>query len=120
MKTTRDQFELFKKECQKWINFFGLHGWAAYYRHILLEPDVGAMCEPNMNQRLVCFSLNLEPDTDSIDIKKMAFHEVDELRFTRIEELAKIRYISEGELREEVHNLIRQDENLFYHGSKRR
>lgn len=33
MKTTKKQFELFKKECRKWIDRFELNGWEINFTH---------------------------------------------------------------------------------------
>lgn len=112
MRTTPKDFERFIAECKKWINFWGLHSWRVAYRHKNLPEDNGN-AEWDRSGRVAV--IRLSKDVDSREQLKMtAFHEVDELRYSRIRDLAMTRFCTEQDIDEAIHELIRQDENLIY------
>ena len=114
-KTTAKHFEIFKVECQKWIEIFGLKGWRFHYDHKKLD-NAWARAIFNMNGRNATLQLNIEwgESVDIRDIKMSAFHEVCEVLFCRLKLIGESRYIQEDELQEEVHNLIRTFENVLW------
>jgi hypothetical protein len=112
MKTTPKDFQTFIKECQRWIGFWGLHSWRVAYRHRNLPEDNG---DADWNRPGRVAVIRLSKDVDSKDQLKMtAFHEIDELRFSRIRDLAMDRFCTSKDIDEAIHELIRQDENLIY------
>lgn len=116
--TTKVDFELFKKECEKWIEVFGLKGWSVVYCHDEKKCDNYAEVWYNLKARCATITLikkwgNLFTGKD-FQIKQSAFHEARELFYARINLLAKARYVTEYEIDEEIHNLIRNDENLIF------
>ena len=119
-KTTKRQFELFKKECQKWIKFFGLSEWDVYhsYEHM----DNAATCASKNMDSLAVFALTTDLGKDILpefgtdrNIRKMAFHEVCELMFARYDLLATRRFdVTEEMLTQERHQIIARLENSVF------
>lgn len=120
MKTTKKDFELFVSECKKWIERFGLKGWAVYYDHADTKNDfANVLVSDGLDDRVVTLTFNTNwqdyPDrTKEEQIKKTAFHEIREIFYWRIRFIAGARYVQPEEIREEIHNLIRIDENTIF------
>lgn len=120
-KTNARDFEIFVKECKKWIEIYGLKGWSVYYFHEhnnKIENALASIRFGSLDGRVA--SIFLEPDwqdnrVTSYQLRKSAFHEVGELLFARIGYLASYRYLRSGdEIEEETHNLIRILENVLW------
>jgi len=118
MKTTKRHFEIFKKECEKWIKVFGLLGHRFYYCHEDIEGRQLAYCiyPDNHEDRVFTLglSVNLDCDYSMVDIKRSAFHEVMEAFLYRIQNIARCRWGNGYELEDEVHNIIRTMEKAVY------
>ena len=77
-KTTKKDFEVFKKECWKWIDYFGLKGWDYNFTHgESLEGSVASYTLQYAG-RLVSFYLadDILQKISRRDIQQYAFHEV--------------------------------------------
>lgn len=109
-------FELFKTECLKWIEIFGLKGWKVGFEHKETNDAYAHVKVDGIVDRFVIFVLNSKPDETDLhyDVKKTAFHEVCELLLWRMEYIGTCRYVQPEELPEERHNIIRILENSFY------
>ena len=122
MKTTKHHFEIFQRECEKWIMRFGLLGWRFYYQHKDIEERQLAYClypdDPQDRVFTLGLTLNLEGDYPMIDIKRTAFHEVMEAFLYKMKYLAQARYVQPEEIHEETHNLVRTLENVVWQGEK--
>lgn len=119
-KTTKVHFELFKKECEFWINYFGLKGWRVEYFHRKLD-DARAECGWSVSGRIATISLStewMEVDGTIITeerIRVSAFHEVCELLLARFTMMAKNRIANHDDsVNEESHNIIRILENTIF------
>ena len=117
---TKENFELFKKECTKWINYFGLKDWQVHYTHAKIERS-RAQCCFNCVGRIATMTLNTKWDEINKDfvndnnIKKTAFHEVCELMLGRLNDMVSQRYeLSELDVEEEIHRIIRILENTVF------
>lgn len=120
MKTTKKQYEIFKTECQKWIDYFGLKNWQVYYRHTKIE---GARAQASFNcvGGIVTLTLNTDWNELSRDfvcdenVRKSAFHEVCEIMFGRMDDMVGQRFgLIEEDVTEEIHRLIRILENTIF------
>ena len=119
-RTTKPQFELFKKECQFWLDFFGLKGWCVEYGHEKYD-EGRASCGWKISGRIAYIRLSTdweeyrkEPISEK-EIRRCAFHEVCELFLSRITMMAKNRIANQEDLvEEETHNLIRVLENTIF------
>lgn len=122
MKTTSKHFEIFKSECEKWIEIMGLLGHRFYFMHNDDNNDALAWCVYPDNHEDRAFTLGLTKtlrkdrinDFSLLDIKRSAFHEVMEAFLYRIRNLSMCRFISPEEVDDEVHNIIRTLENVLY------
>jgi hypothetical protein len=119
MKTTHKQFEMFKKECQKWVNRFGIFGWRFYYIHENYDDSgdrIAYIVWPNNIEDRV-FTVGLSVDISDItdrDIRCSAFHEVMEAFLYRLQVLAKSRTTFDSDVTEEIHHLIRTLETVIF------
>lgn len=118
MKTTKKDFELFKKECRKWIKVFGLKDWEINFEHVPVQSGIGEHIFDS-NNRWAYIKLATDwgnTEISSCEVKRTAFHETVELWLGRIRILAKIRYVREDEIDEEIHALVRTLENVIFDG----
>jgi len=118
MKTTQKHFEIFQKECRKWIEIFGLYGHRFYFQHEDIEGRQLAYCiYPDAQEDRVFtlgLTVNLDRGYSMIDIKRSAFHEVMEAFLYRIHNLARSRYVQPEEIDDEIHNIVRTLEVAVY------
>lgn len=116
MKTTKQHFELFKKECQKWIEFFGLKDWDVWCVHENVEGNLGSIVYDLLDKQA---TINLATDwgmtkPTTLEIRKTAFHEVCELLLARLGIYGKARFIKEVDFTEATHDIIRRLENSVF------
>ena len=114
MKTTKKQFTLFKREIKSNIKLYGLMDWDVIIEHVQAGARSIATTVPELESRIVVFSLNTNILMDSAltdkDIKEVALHEVLELRFTKLEDM--VCKSMKTAAREEVHALIQTFINI--------
>jgi len=120
MKTTKKQFEIFKNECKKWIDYFGLKNWQFYYRHTKVE-EGRAQANFDCVNGIATLTLSTywnELSSDFLNdktVRRVAFHEVCEVMFGRINDMVGQRYgLIEEDITEEIHRLIRILENTMF------
>lgn len=114
--TTKEDFELFKKCIRYWIKHFGLYGWDVHLDH-QTDKDSLAYTSYNVPNRSVTIVLSKDwscTKVTDIQIDKTAFHEIGELLMMRLRFIAEARFISEEEVEEEVHNIIRILERVIW------
>ena len=116
-KTSKSDFEVFKKKCKKWIEFFGLKGWEIDFAHKDMGDSLACCSMGALENRSVTIILStkwdIRPSVKELGIT--AFHEVCELLLMRLRVLCTYRYTTELEIKEEIHTLIRTLENVLYH-----
>jgi len=117
--TTKEQFELFKSECKKWIKELGLIGWDVSFKHDGEKNDRGWLgwCSTNCVGRSATIGLCKDwkgVEIDDYQVKRTAFHEVCELLMSRFDTIARTRIIGPDEIDEERHNIIRIMENMIW------
>lgn len=120
--TTPKHFEIFKRECQKWIKVFGLSRWEFSFFHCETDRHL-AWSTINWEAHYVAFHLNKtwrwkdQPPT-SREVKKSAFHEVCEVLLFPIRYLGECRYLSESEMDPAVHEVIHVLEDVVWEDGK--
>lgn len=119
-KTTKKHFEIFKKECAKWIDYFGLKDWEISYWHKQSEDHLAYIKYDPVNGWAI---IGLSTDWDSIEptiieVKSSAFHEVAELLLGRLVRCAERRSTTIREIEEATHGIIRRMENSVFKGLK--
>jgi len=113
-KTTKKDFQEFKKECEYWIKYFRISGWEIHFIHSS-DPDGRACCFWDEPGRISTISLNLSWSMTPVknEIKRTAFHEVCELLLARLQnqamEIKAKLYVSET-----AHEIIRVLENSIF------
>ena len=118
MKTTRANFTLFKKECKKYIDLFGLNNWEVIYRHEALG-DARATCTFDSVGKVVVLSLTTDFDKVEdleFEIKKCAYHECLELLLAPLCDMASSRDWNFDNWMSESHSIIRTLENVYFKG----
>lgn len=116
-KTSKKDFELYKKECLKWIKVFGLLDWEPYFDHNEKVTESTARCSFNHESKNVTFTLFQDWEGEIIScetINMCAFHEVMELLLCKMTSLCHERFITENEIQEATHAIIRRLENVVY------
>jgi len=120
MKITEDQFEIFKQECAKWVDFFGLKNWQIHYLFKQIQNNraevtydiVGGIATITLNKSWVEMDPSLVNDRA---IKKTAFHEICELFLCRLGYMVNQRYgLIYPDVEEEIHKIIRTLENVVW------
>jgi len=109
-------FILFKSECQRWIDYFGLKEFAVHYSYESLK-DAFARITYDVPSRTCVCKLNSDTDeanTNGRDIPKHAFHEVVHLLIAKLVNCAECRYVSYEEISAEEESIIRILENTVY------
>ena len=100
MKTTKANFDLFKKECQKWEKLFNLDGWKINYYWKKYEPDdsIGRV-KIGVLSRSIAVILNIEVDDElPIDIPLTAKHEMIHCLLGAFSELSWQRFVTLDEV----------------------
>jgi hypothetical protein len=116
IETTDDDFMLFKEECERWIEIYGLKHWDVYFRHEECEGVYG-QCESNLTGRVVTIRFaKMWPQRDYSpeNIRGTAFHEATELLLAPADALANCRYTLQEELSGAFHSIVRTLEYVLY------
>lgn len=114
--TTNKDFTLFKRECRKWINFFGLKEWHITYEHCDMK-DANASVNWSVSACTARVKLAYSWDKEvynNDEIKKSAFHEICHLLLARMFAICNARYVTYDELEESNHQVIRVLENTVF------
>ena len=110
MKTNKKHFEIFKKECRKWIDRFELNSWRVDFEHIYINDHVYADCSASLVDHVATIRLNTGGYDASISvdiIKDSAKHEVLHLLVSRVSINGYTRFINRDEMVEGEEELVR-------------
>jgi hypothetical protein len=113
---TEKWFNVFRDEFTKWVHYYGIKGWEFHFIHADVE-DARASVSTDQESRLALVTLStkwsgMEPN--DFEIRKCAFHEATELFLAKINFIARSRYTTDSEIEEEIHNIIRILENVWW------
>lgn len=115
MKTSKKDFELFKQECQKWIDYFGLKDWYVIYKHDYCTLE-RANAEFYANSQDCVIEIILGKDvSDNYNVSVCAFHEVVEgMLLGRLSSLTDSRFnVTPNVVEKEMHHIVRVLENTI-------
>jgi hypothetical protein len=121
--TTKKQFEVFKKEAEKWVDYFGLSGWEINFGHENIDNEACSNLEIRITHRLAVIILEKSwSNNDAVkptvyNLKKSAFHEVCELLLARIRCKMLDQNIDNDEVEELMHEMITRLENSLFKAS---
>ena len=96
-KTTKKDFEVFQKECEKWIEYFGLKGWFIFFQHHELNENNMAELSFHTGTRNagIHFNASREKKPSLSEIRETAFHEACELLLAPMSDLIFEKYLQE-------------------------
>ncbi len=109
-------FEVFKDEFTRWVDILGMKGWELIFKHIELV-DARAQVMPGQQGRVVVVCLNTMWEGQEVteyELRRTGFHEALELFLSKITQLAHERSVTEADIEEETHNIIRTLENVIW------
>jgi len=114
-KTTARDFEVFKKECELWVERFGLKDWDIVYKHQQIE-YMGSTVWDRQDR---CADIILSTDFYSVkvtdfELKSTAFHEIFELILADLFTLACQRSTTSEELHAARHAIIQRMLNYIF------
>lgn len=113
-KTTTRDFEIFKEECQYWIEYFGIKYEEIDYNHKKVE---GAAAEYVGSYRGCCTTITLATnwtgEINDYTVRRTAFHEISEQLFSPLMGLARYAYNNE-EVDRATHTGVRTLENTLF------
>ena len=119
-KTTKKDFEVFKAECEKWIEYFGMNDWDFCFVHKAPEnlPNCRAACRADYCGKLVSLFLSHKWDDkpEPNELEKCAFHEVCEVLLSQMQALATSRWVTEDEVEVARHTVIAILGNTLFEG----
>jgi len=111
--TTKKDYEMFKKECKKWIKTLELSHWNIVYEHKELgNADAQSTIQLGDYTALIGLSTDISQEGIDLDmsfdeyIKECAKHEVVHVLTGRLSENARSRFVSSGDLYESVEELV--------------
>jgi hypothetical protein len=89
IKLNKSHFESFKKQCKKWLEYFGLRDWDVTVIHEELEEGTQATVKCNMLQQTatIFMALKIEEDDQTVLsewLDSTAFHEVCHIYINRL------------------------------------
>ncbi len=112
---TKKDFEIFQDEFNYWVNVYGLRGWEF---HFVFDEKTGedarAQIFRDHDARITIVMLATKwqgSEPTEYNIRKCGFHEATELLLSKINDLTRKRSVSDEQIEEEIHNLIRILEN---------
>jgi len=112
-KTTKKDFEDFKKEARKWIDYFNLYDWEICFFHSHI--DYRSYVNADHNGKIAVFTLSTiwEQLTYKEEVKRVAFHEVCELLLYKLTDMAED-YYNRNRVEEVTHSIIRRLEKCIF------
>jgi hypothetical protein len=112
---TDEHFELFKEEFIYWTKIFGLVGWEFHFVFDeKTSEDARAQIFRDHDSRITIVMLATKwqgSEPTEFNISKCAYHEAAELLLSKMNDLIRSRSVSDRQIEEETHNLIRILEN---------
>ena len=113
---TDKDFGVFKDEFMRWVDILGMKGWEFLFKLVELI-DARAQVMPGQTGRIVVICLNTVWEGQEVteyELRRTGFHEALELFLSKITHLAHERSVTEADIEEETHNIIRTLENVIW------
>lgn len=116
MKTTKADFNAYKKHCLFWIEKLGIKNYSIHFDH-RLEESMHARTYWNLGDGIALIVLSTEwdelrPKTDK-ELKRLALHEVMHILLAPLVNCAMDRYTTADAIETAEHSVIRQLENII-------
>lgn len=109
---TKKEFAIFKAECQKWVNVFGLRDWKMYYHFEEIDNALGGI-NRDYEGKTARVSLHpfqcRVPRSEVIEsVKRTALHEILHLLLGELDWLRSSRVLTEQVWNAAEHGVIRR------------
>ncbi|MCK9556110.1 hypothetical protein M0R19_08555 [Candidatus Pacearchaeota archaeon] len=124
--TSKKDFQLYVRECEKWIKFWGLSEWDINYSNVSTDPDkVLGWCSWDLSGMIV--TINLEKKWNNITLTKeekeecirtTAFHEVCELLLAKLNDISFKYDVPRRVMTHHSHEIISRMQNSVYKNLK--
>ena len=117
IETSAEDFEIFREECWKWIDIFGLKGYDYRFEHSDEDPDALAWIEVFPTGRILRVVLTQtwdKKDYSRDHVRKSAFHEICHALLFKVHNMAENRAFNQSEFDGEIHEVIRTLENILF------
>ena len=113
-KTTKKDFSEFKKECEYWIEYFGLLNWQVYFIHELRDGSRACMwIDIPGKVSTIQLSTIFNGTPQKNEVKKSGFHEVCELLLRELSALGEQKFAKDF-VDGKTHDIIRRLENTIF------
>ena len=115
VKTTKEHFNAFQKECRNLQKKWGLSGWELYFLHIKID-NCYARLSNDLDGRVVRIDFSTEWPEKKIttkEIKAVARHEMIHLVISRVYCLGQKRFLMESEMDESCEEAVRILEKII-------
>lgn len=110
------RFEQYKKECQKWIRYFGLYQWDVSFIRDKKSQDVDGRCvSTDDGSRIAMLVIS---DSCGIPVQELAFHETCELLMARVRAVATARSATAEEIDGAIHEVVGTLTNTMFRDVK--
>ncbi len=115
MKTSAKDFQLFKTECQKWVDRFSLNDWEIIYEHRNSNYlDADASLTTNLPSHVVVIRMATDMTEECIkSLADTAKHEIIHLLYSRLSSLATNRYATEDQIEDAEEELAARLMNII-------
>jgi hypothetical protein len=119
LRTTKKQFEYFKKKVYDFTEAFGLKDWDIYVQHSPCDEGGSiAECSWDSNNRCATIGFNTDYDNKIYDLteyylKRYALHEIIHVLLAEIHDLMRVNLVHEEKIKKEVHKVSAIIENAI-------
>lgn len=122
MKLNKKHFEYFKKRCRYWLEYWNLKTWDVRVEFKPTKETELATTRSQIIDHVAVITLDSGSDWEDTSyefIDRIAFHEVDEIRYAKLDFLANLRFVDPCQIREAIHELIVGEENIVFKHDKK-
>lgn len=116
MKTTKEDFNKFKKHFEHYLKKMGVTGWSIFYRHKSVNDESYATVSFNLGSRLIIVNFADIMDKEAykdMNLKQIAKHEAFHGLLARLSELAYMRFVTKQEIYEAEEEAVIRLEKLI-------
>lgn len=110
--TTPEEFERFRAEVKRVADALQLGDWLIYVEHVAIAEPVNGRMLCDHEARTATIILNRNKGDSTLDVLRVARHEVYELLLAPLTRLARSRTLTVGEIEETTHAIVRRLERI--------
>lgn len=116
-RTTKKHFKAFVRECRRWIRLYGFVDWDIGIAHEKLGPNLAQTRHNNVARNCVialCRKWKDQHPLTVTQVRKAAFHEMNELLFADLHMLATDAGADEEAVNKATHAILHTMEHVFW------